>query len=1495
MHISTTRFARFTAVFLALFGCFTAFGEYEELESFDEDIQKSVLRLSVENQAAVQRYFDEMYMRIRLPTDPLEPPKVFLSSKRAAAAFVVPHTRKDVVFFNPSFLLAAPHSDAIAFVYAHELTHFDKRQEQGRGTADGDFLNEVDADIRGAAQRITKVGFLDDAQKPLAAAYNLEAIAAWLKGQDKFSASHPNSKNISTILAGLFVRERYRRLFPDVTKSKGPILPMAPAILAASVLVKKLDANEQNETVREKVKKEYRWFMEHPFKRAVKTLVWLEKNEKKAPPEEVKATLESLGFDLRLLWSSDDRFRKDDLKSYLQKKKLPTDFFRRVYVVIKDADFIPGYHYTSRYSEGLAKLEGLLDKLARGEAVATDVTFKDGTPEWVRTALVLNNLASLKKTVKTQPLDVLSILAAAGPEILKNKKALDLFNTAASKISLADVEKMVGNENYGLSFFSALDAGPKEHRLPRELRRVLVERYSGEKDYKSSILKLMEFDPVLTREEIARRLNSKDPGDVVWMEPTGATAGIPRAEMDKALADGLRRQIEIHSAKSSTQGEVLLGLLSKNLKVIEAKKTGTLAKASAVRSIFDHIAKAGPSSGVDVLGMAVFISPEALGFDPMYGNRREEGKWLDHALDFFRNEMQLLHSIKPFFLKYRGTGENVYPEARAAALEAVCRYPHVFMNNELGVPWREVVPKLNPEQFLALLLSRDVANNRNDFPELAEEFQKRFVGLLSQKALPPDVEFAAFARIAQLVKGGSPASRRLLALVEERVRAANSSEATFKYLAAIPPQMFPTPAEYQEFAGRLLDGEVERSRLDLFRPATRTTAIVGLVSPVKNEIAQSDPALRMLLLDHLAEKVQAAPAEKPYFQVAIDQHKQAGKVAQYANAILEAYENLPAPLRWRFLQFLRGKSDGLFLDPAQPSAFRRTLEALDNVLGFNEFIGKMRGEFRESLEKERKDYERSETNFRGVISQALKRGNIFVPSDDIENYVRFHFKGIPPLARGVFFQVALEGQAGLLNERGFKRRILNELIDSMPEPIRPVVRRLHTAAVRALPPAYENLILAVAFAESGTSGSPEVALRTIFQNMGPLVQKFGQALAFDQRLPENYRKELMKLWDEGPSPGWWPVSEFIRRQYGDIWSAGFRVVKIRNSGTTEVVVELEAPDGRRRIVAVQREALEVSSEVDRKDLKNFVAELSKGWGNSQKWGWMNVLVRDAAKTMELEMDSNHKRQMTAQMHEAYSRGVQRLGGRPANGKPARLLDMTLRTVKYEDHPLPDGRNLVSQNVAPGVPLKNIEKTNPELYREMNEWLVALENEVQNDPAAPIDKDRMPGQVLVDISDPKNIQVTLLDFGQAKPISGRVFKIRDHFVGAALAANGAELAKSLEPLNAILSASQQRSLAAELRGVEAPYRPLQALEWLHRNGFAEKEKLGEMYDDLTHAIRAKIRLAQWEQSVGVNIVKTEWTELGRRNHAIGKYFTPSADPCVNRYRQMSEQHQPPFEE
>jgi hypothetical protein len=1486
LHLSSIRFVRLAAVFFALFGWFSAFGQYEELESFSADTQKSVLRLSAANQAALQRYFDDMYLRIRLPTDPIEPPKVFLSAKRDAAAFVSPTIRKDVVFFNPTFLLTAPNADVIAFVFAHELTHFDKRQEAGRGTTDGDFLNEVDADIRGAAQRITKVGLLDDADKPRAAAYNLEAICDWLKAQDKFSASHPNSKNIGTVLAGLFVRERYRRKFPAVTKSKGPILPMTPAILAASAFVKKLEANPTDETVREKVKKEYRWFTEHPFKRAVRNLVWLEKNSATASQEEVWKVLNELGLDLRLLWVTDERSVRGDLQSYLTKQKLPADFFRRANVFIKDARDMEGWHYLGHYIEGLAKLEGLIDRLARGEEVATDVAFRDGTPEWVRSALILNNLGALKKRVKAQPLDVLTIISAGGPEVLKNKKAVELFNSAASKISLADIEKMVGNKKYGLDFFAALDAGPKMHRLPTELRRTLAERYSAEQDYRSSILKLMEFDPVLTREEMARRLKSERPGDVVWMEPLRATAQIPSAEMDKALADGLRRQIEIQSAKSINAGESLLGNLSETVRSVDSQSS---AKTAALKTIFDYIAKAGPSSGVDVMGMSIYISPEALGFDPMH-SRGDKANWLGRAIDFFSNELQVLKNIKPFFSQYPG-GESVYPEAREAALEAVRRYPHVFLNNEMGVPWREVVPKLNTEQFLALLLTREVSNSRGDFPELAQELQRRFSELLSQKALPEDVEFAAFARIAQIVKGGSPASRRLLALVEERVRVANSRDATLKYLAAIPPQMFPTPAEYREFAGRLLDGEVERSRADLFRPSTRRAAIEALVNPVKQEIAATDPAVRMLLLDHLAEKTQASPDEKPYFQVAIDEHQQAGKVAQYANAILEAYENLPPPLRWRFLQFLRGKSDALFLDPAQPSVFRRALEALDNFLGFNEMIGKMRGEYRSSMQSERQEYERSETNFRWVISRALRRGNIFVPAADIESYVRFHFKGISPLARGVFFQVALEGKAGLLNERGFKRRILNELINSMPEEIRPVVRRLHTAAVRALPPAYENLILAVAFSESGSSGSPEVALRTIFQNMGPLVQKFGQALAFDQRLPENYRKELMKLWDEGPSPGWWPVSEFIRRQYGDIWAAGFRVFKIRNSGTTEIVVELEAPDGGRRIVAVQREALEVSSEVDGQDLKNFVAELSRGWGNDKKWGWMNVLVRDAAKTMELEMDSKHKRQITSEMHDAYSRAAQRLGGRAANGKPARLLNMTLRTVKYEDHPLPDGKNLVTQNLAPGVPLKNIESSHPALYREINEWLVLLENEVQNDPASPVDKDRMPGQVLVDISDPKDIEVTLLDFGQAKRISAKVFKMRDHFIGAALAANGLQVGKSLETLNVVLTGSQQRALAAELRSVETPYRPLQGLEWLHRNGLAEKEKLGDMYDDLTHAIRAKIRLGQWEQSIGVNIIKAEWTELGRRHHALGKFLAPSSDPCVNKYRQMSDQHPP----
>jgi len=543
------------------------------------------------------------------------------------------------------------------------------------------------------------------------------------------------------------------------------------------------------------------------------------------------------------------------------------------------------------------------------------------------------------------------------------------------------------------------------------------------------------------------------------------------------------------------------------------------------------------------------------------------------------------------------------------------------------------------------------------------------------------------------------------------------------------------------------------------------------------------------------------------------------------NAILESYSNLKVEERWNFLQWIRGKNPTL------------TKEVLM------------------------------------IVRMGLNAHGIYVPIDSLESYVRSRFDGMGPLPKAAFYQLCLDGSGGLLAEKGgalslwkpYKERIIDEIFSNLDAPTRKSSRELLNAAIRALPPALEPVILSAAFAESGKGGSPEESLRLIFQRMGALVQKFGQNLAFDSHLPISYRMELQKLWDEGQAPDWWKVHELLHQQWGDIESAGFRLVKIRNSGSTEITLELEGPDQSRHLVSVQRESVEHGSDVDAQDLRSFVKELTKTSSGKKRYGFLSILVEDSHRTMKMELDTRHKSRMTPFMRENYIQSAIKIGATYQNSQ-LKLNGWTIESPRFNHFRLAGNRTLITQSIAPGIPMKDLQKKHPLVYKELSKTLLQLENGAQQNSEFPIDKDRMPGQVLVDLG---NKTLTLLDHGQAKHVNAAVLRVQGQFLGAALTSNLRELSLALNNLGVNLSSSDQAQLSGELSGVEAAFRPLQALSWIEANIPLATAETQEKFWDLVHTVRASTRLAHWEQSIGENRIAKEWEARARASMSLNQ--------------------------
>jgi len=750
------------------------------------------------------------------------------------------------------------------------------------------------------------------------------------------------------------------------------------------------------------------------------------------------------------------------------------------------------------------------------------------------------------------------------------------------------------------------------------------------------------------------------------------------------------------------------------------------------------------------------------------------------------------------------------------ARHVVNHAPHLMGNykhnyNGSGLPWDLIFPLASAEQIANHFHPLAKISLNNEYLAYGNEAAKAMTAK-ARAGQASERELLGFLKSLTTFLGVStPELEKYIEAVEERL-AKTGSESNMELLRLAPANAFASPAHYLDFVHRQIGAEARRRGADL-PDVDRQERLKHLRSDVETAaFKRLDPLLQKQVLTRMAMVTQATPAERDLFRLDLREHEdQVAHAAVYLNEILDVYDDLNADQKLLLIEWLRGQRANL------------TSEILSRV------------------------------------AQVLYQKQRYVLLEDLEAYLRSRFEALPPMARGTFFQIALDGPNGFLKAKGWRSYFEKQLFANLPKEIRSTVQELFSSGLKALPPALRNLAFSLAYAESGKHGSPEQALRLFFSRMGPLMKKLGQNLAFDPHLPESYRLELRKLWDENELPDWWHVYDLVERQHGKIWEHGYKIVAIRNAGSTEIMVEIVGPDGVHEIISVQREALLVGNETDRQDLERYVKALTKTWDGRRKYGFLELLVEDAARTMKQEADPTHKRKMNEEMRAAYQRAVERIGGSVHEGR-ATLDGWNYQSVDYHQRKLGTEGTFTTIGIAPGVPLKELAGNDPKLYHALSHTLLRLENEAQQDPTAPIDKDRMPGQVFVDVA---TKTVTLLDPGQASLLDPLARAARDAFVGASLAANTQGVHAALEPLGIPLSWWQRQKLALHLLPISPELRPLQTLHWLRQQRAIPMGAEGRFWD-LVHGVRAKLRLAQWGQDISSPLLHEEWTSLAKEH-------------------------------
>ncbi|MEO0336013.1 MAG: AarF/UbiB family protein, partial [Pseudomonadota bacterium] len=482
---------------------------------------------------------------------------------------------------------------------------------------------------------------------------------------------------------------------------------------------------------------------------------------------------------------------------------------------------------------------------------------------------------------------------------------------------------------------------------------------------------------------------------------------------------------------------------------------------------------------------------------------------------------------------------------------------------------------------------------------------------------------------------------------------------------------------------------------------------------------------------------------------------------------------------------------------------------------------------------------------------------------EIEDYIRRRMAELSPQARAGIFHVALNQPHGVITISNFRLRIYKEILSGLEdEATRETFLDLWIAGIETLPEPLRSVVLSIAYSESGSTGSPEQAMVTLFRNMGPLIQKLGQTLALDPNLPESFRSELSQLWDEAQKLKWWEAWELIHAQYGDIEASGYYLSRIMNAGTTEATLEITHKEtGRKFVMSVYRDGVKRSVMTDTTDLRTFAEILTAR--NPEKYSFLNLLVEDSIETIGPELDRDHKRRAAEAMVEIYAETAQALGGSvDANGYIA-YKGFTIYNPRYTTLELIGGKQIHAQELADGIPLKQLKELDPAEYLRVSEMLIEFENAALK-RGEWIDKDRMPGQY---IYDPATKTVSILDHGQGRKIHPEVHQGFERFMSLLFIDRPTEAIELFSELTGLeVQDELVETLAEKAATLDVAVRPLQILQDLSSLALTldKTDERRVRFFDLVHAVRAKLRLAHWESGLGLDIVRSDLRRAAFRN-------------------------------
>lgn len=323
---------------------------------------------------------------------------------------------------------------------------------------------------------------------------------------------------------------------------------------------------------------------------------------------------------------------------------------------------------------------------------------------------------------------------------------------------------------------------------------------------------------------------------------------------------------------------------------------------------------------------------------------------------------------------------------------------------------------------------------------------------------------------------------------------------------------------------------------------------------------------------------------------------------------------------------------------------------------------------------------------------------------------------------------------------------LNQILDYMLRDIRPEHQDLARRLARALLDSQgdtDSLALAYVLGQKGEGPEGKLSEATVLNNLfdayGVPGIKLKQYLAFTSEFKE-FRSAFESAQDNAMPLTYYQAVKLLRDRFDGQWPAGLRVEKILGSGSVNIGIKYFNPQTERsEVVVVARENIETATHYDFLRFKRFLASLTNTPEDMEKFGYLLGLADVIHGSVTLEFDKPRALAMQKQVQPLYHREV--------HGWNVRTVD-----AFSQEH------MALFMEEANGCTARKLQEKDPAAYRSAMAAMSQVEMDVllgidEHGAAHPVPLHANPdfhdGQVLVD---PATRTVTLLDFGQAVPIT-----------------------------------------------------------------------------------------------------------------------------------------------